>query len=174
MSNALSLTATHMIKIYPSSKVYGGNEPVDSWEAKILEDKSISIDYRLTVAMNTFKTKQELLHVINANRISNKDPKLTPNSKWPCLVDMFINKLHSGDKILLVKGMWEVVYVATIDSDCYFTNEVKWSNQGYSRHIYNHRRRITNIMALPKNTIIKNGCVGSIKSRPNHGWKIET
>lgn len=174
MSNALLQTATHMIKIYPSSKVYGGNERVDSWEAKILEDKSIGIDYRLTVAMNTFKTKQELNDAINANRISNKDPKLTPNSRWPCLIDMFINKLHCGDKILLVKAMSEVVYVATIDSDCYFTNEIKWSNQGYSPGGFYHRRRITNIMALPKNTIIKNGCVGNIKSRPNDGWKIET
>jgi len=63
-----------MIKIYPSSKVYGGNERVDSWGPKILEDKSIGIDYRLAVAMNTFKTNQELKDAINVNRISNKDP----------------------------------------------------------------------------------------------------
>lgn len=174
MSSVLlqSQIATHIIKIYPSSKVYGGNERVDSWEEKILEDKSIGIDYRLTVPMNSVKTKQQLMKIINDNRISNKDPKLTPNSRWPYLIDMFINKLHIGDTILLVKGVNEVIYMATIDSDCYFTNEVKWSNSGYSPGGFYHRRRITNIIAFPRNTIIKNGCIGNIKSRPNQGWEF--
>jgi hypothetical protein len=166
--------ATHLIKIYPSSKQYGGVERFDSWLRKVMEDGSIGIDYRLTAAMNEHKTKDLLLDAMNRNRLDNGDPKLTNGSKWPYYVDMFINKLQIGDKVLLIRGANEVLYVATIDSGCYFTNEIKWKNGGYSPGGFYHRRRLKDIQPLPKNTVIKSPCVTNIKVRPGDGWELGT
>ena len=169
----LAKSATHLIKIYPSQKIYGGNERFEYWLEKVLRDSSIGIDYRLTIPMNICSNRSELLEIINRNRGDNGDPVLTNGSKWPYYIDLFINKLKVGDRVLLVGKPDIVFYTAIIDSDCYFTNEDKWTNRGYSPGGFFHRRRLKNIEPLPKNTRIKNCSMANISIRGDNGWIFE-
>ena len=167
----LANNATYMIKMGQNSRYYGKHDYC-SWEKKILEDGSIGIDYRLTRPMNDVETKTGLIEMINKNRLENNDPVLTKGSKWPYYIDMFINKVRIGDTVIIVKDINIAVYMATIESECYFSNESTWVDRGHSPGGFFHRRRIGNIQKLPTNSLIDKMSMAAIKKCPEEGWGL--
>ena len=140
------LDAKYLIKIITNGKNF------NDYCSKCLEDKSIGINYGINKSMIEYRTKSDIILGLN---YWDKDYTKKHN-KTACYMDNFINKIEIGDTILLGRGLSDILYIATIDSECYFDNKLDWrshSIDGIDYGVY-HRRKLTNIRAFPINTEI--------------------
>lgn len=140
------LDAKYLIKIITNGK------KDDNHLSKCLEDMSIGIDYDINTSMIEYRTKSDLILGLN-----NWNIDYTKKHKHAaCYIDYFINKIDIGDTILLGSGVSDILYLVTIDSECYFDNNPDFRSNLVDNIEYGlyHRRKITNIRPFPKNTKI--------------------
>jgi hypothetical protein len=156
--------ATAFIKAGPNDKLFAG------LLAKCLAEKTIGLGYDIHTDVSHIRDIDELKTTIDTHwdrRIAAGNHSGRKMLRGPSLINMLINKIQIGDKIIIGQGADKALYVATISSKCYYDKSFS-----YGKHHAWHRRGLTNIMALPQGTKVDTGRRPAITMRQPRGWGL--